>query len=127
MSDLLPRTRRAIWQATGQQPVPDSMVAAGVANQLEQELQDANERIRWLIAERDSARALADQNWKLRDEFTALLGTSDVREGTHVVRTLKSTLEMICDAGAALRNFTPEETSRARNWDRQVNKARGLV
>jgi hypothetical protein len=103
------------------------MVAAGVANQLEQELQDANERIRLLIAERDSARAIADQNWKIRDEFAALLGTSDVKEGAHVVRTLKSTLEMLCDAGSALRNLTPDETSRARNWDRLEKKARGLV
>jgi len=79
------------------------------------------------IAERDSARAIADQNWKLREEFVALLGTDDVKEGAHIVRQLKAALDMLCDAGAALRNFTPEETSRAMNWDRLEKKARGLV
>ncbi len=64
---------------------------------------------------------------KLWEEFTALLGTHDAREGAHIVRQLKSTLDMLCDAGAALRNFTPEETSRAMNWDRLEKKARGLA
>ena len=56
------------------------------ARQLERELQEAQERIRLLISERDSARQQADLNWKMREEFTALLGTDDVKEA---VRELK--------------------------------------
>jgi len=52
-----------------------------LAKTLERELQEAQERIRLLIAERDSARQQADLNWKMREEFAALLGTDDVGEG----------------------------------------------
>lgn len=102
-------------------------MSGDLCEKLESKLQEAQAHIRVLIAERDSARAVADQNWKLREEFTALLGTDDVKEGAHIVRQLKATLDMLCDAGAALRNFTPEETSRAMNWDRLEKKARELV
>lgn len=114
------------WVCSPQNAAID-FVEADFARQLERELQDAQARVRLLIAERDSARAIADQNWKLRDEFTALLGTNDVREGVRAVRTLKNTLEMLCDAGAWLRRFTYDETSRAKDWDRLEEKARGLV
>jgi len=67
-------------------PKDGDYVSADFARQLERELQEAQERIRLLIAERDSARQQADQNWKLREEFTALLGTDDVKEA---VRELK--------------------------------------
>lgn len=64
------------------------------------ELQEANERIRLLIAERDSARQRADQNWKLREEFTALLGTDDVKEAVRKLKLMKAALECVvpsCD------------------------------
>ena len=60
------------------------------ARQLERELQAANERIRLLIAERDSARQQADLSWKLRDEFTALLGTDDVKEAVRELKRWKA-------------------------------------
>jgi len=60
------------------------------ARQLERELQEANKRIRLLIAERDTARMQADQNWKLREEFTALLGTDDVKEAVRELKRLKA-------------------------------------
>ena len=63
-----------------------ALIQSDFARQLERELQEAQERIRLFIAERDSARQQADLNWKLRDEFTALLGTDDVKEA---VRRLK--------------------------------------
>jgi hypothetical protein len=63
------------------------------ARQLERELQEAQERIRLLIAERDSARQQAAQSWKLREEFTSLLGTDDVEEGVRGLQRLKSALE----------------------------------
>lgn len=57
-----------------------------VARQLERELAEANHRIRTLIEERDSARIQADQKWRLREEFEALLGTSDVQIGVERVK-----------------------------------------
>ncbi len=66
------------------------MVKADFARHLERELQEAQERIRLLIAERDSARQQADQNWKLREEFTALLGTDDVKEAVRKLKRWKA-------------------------------------
>jgi hypothetical protein len=63
--------------------------------QLERELNEANERIRLLIAERDTARRQADQNYKLRDEFRALLGTDDVEHGVAVVREMKERIKRL--------------------------------
>ncbi len=57
------------------------------------ELQEAKAQIRLLIAERDSARAIADLNWKMREEFTALLGTDDVKEAVRGLKLMKEALE----------------------------------
>jgi len=35
----------------------------------------------------------ADQNWKLREEFTALLGTDDVKEAVRKLKLMKEALE----------------------------------
>jgi hypothetical protein len=51
------------------------------SRQLERELNDSNDRIRLLIAERDTARRQADQNYKLREEFRKLIGTDDIEQG----------------------------------------------
>ncbi len=75
-------------------------VTVKFARQLERELQDANERIRLLISERDSARQQADLNWKLREEFAALLGTDDVKEAVRNLKLMKGALECVvpsCD------------------------------
>lgn len=56
------------------------------ARQLERELNEANHRIRTLIEERDSARIQAGHKWRLREEFEALLGTSDVEIGVERVK-----------------------------------------
>ena len=68
-------------------------VSVNFSMQLERELQEAQERIRMLIAERDTARMQADQNWKLREEFTALLGTDDVKEAVRKLKLMKEALE----------------------------------
>jgi predicted RNase H-like nuclease (RuvC/YqgF family) len=68
------------------------------ARQLERELNEANERIRLLIAERDTARRQADQNWKLREEFRELLGTDDVERGVAVVREMKERIKRLEEA-----------------------------
>ncbi len=70
---------------------------SGFARKLERELNAANERIRLLIAERDTARRQADQNYKLREEFTELLGTDDVERGVAVVRGLYDRIKRLED------------------------------
>jgi len=67
--------------------------------ELERELNAANERIPLLIAERDTARRQADQQYKLREEFTDLLGTDDVEQGVAVVRGLKERIKRLEEAG----------------------------
>lgn len=73
---------------------PHNVAELGMlCRRLERELQEAQERIRLLIAERDSARQQADLNWKLREEFAALLGTDDVKEGVRALKLMKAALE----------------------------------
>jgi len=55
---------------------------------------EAQHRILTLIAERDSARTQADRKWRLREEFEALLGTSDVKLGMFKIKQLKHALSM---------------------------------
>ena len=62
----------------------------------------AENRIPLLIAERDTARRQADQNWKLREEFRELLGTDDVEQGVAVVREMKERISKLYDYVAAL-------------------------
>ena len=75
------------------------------ARQLERELTDAKHRIRSLIEERDSARIQADHKWKLREEFKALLGTSDVAEGVKRVKEMQGRKEVIHALMKALRRM----------------------
>lgn len=72
------------------------------ARELESELNAANERIRLLIAERDTARMQADQKYNLREEFRELLGTDDVEQGVAVVRDMKQRISKLNDYVAAL-------------------------
>jgi hypothetical protein len=67
--------------------------ARGIEIQLREEIGrlkeaevEAKHRIRTLIEERDSARIQADHKWRLREEFEALLGTSDVETGVERVK-----------------------------------------
>ena len=73
-------------------PIEDLHIFARI---LERELNAANERIRLLIAERDTARRQADQNYKLREEFRELLGTVDVEQGVAVVRGLQQRIKRL--------------------------------
>ena len=56
---------------------------------IEREINAANDRIRLLIAERDTARLQSDQKVSLREEFRELLGTDDIEQGITVVCDLK--------------------------------------
>jgi hypothetical protein len=59
----------------------------------------AENRIGLLIAERDTARRQADQNWKLREEFRELLGTDDVEQGVAVVREMRERIKRLEEDG----------------------------
>jgi len=63
--------------------------------ELEHELADAHDRIRLLIAERDTARLQADQKINLREEFRELLGTDDIEQGVVVVRELQDRIKRL--------------------------------
>jgi hypothetical protein len=63
--------------------------------ELEHELSDANDRIRLLIAERNTARLQADQRVCLREEFRELLGTDDIEQGVAVAREMKERIKRL--------------------------------
>jgi len=87
-ADIYIRTRRDFT-------ITDHQVWQEHGEHLERELNAANERIRLLIAERDTARRQADQNYKLREEFRELLGTVDVEQGVAVVREMKQRIKRL--------------------------------
>ena len=60
-----------------------------LCRKLERELNTANDRIKRLLAERDTARLQSDQKVSLREEFRELLGTDDIEQGITVVCDLK--------------------------------------
>lgn len=62
---------------------------------VEHELADAHDRIRLLIAERDTARLQADQKISLREDFRELLGTDDIEQGVAVVRGMKERIKRL--------------------------------
>lgn len=53
------------------------------------ELDEAREQIKRLIAERDTARRQADQQYKLREEFRELLLTDDIAKAVTKIRQMK--------------------------------------
>ena len=104
MSDT-PRKDHLVKHAPiGLRPIPAFDQAVELVDALERELKWANDRIRLLIAERDTARQQAHQNYKLREEFRAMLGTDDVKRGVAVVREIKDRIKRLEAAGDALAN-----------------------
>jgi hypothetical protein len=118
-----PRTdAEAFWPHDSQYKVCDAVFA----RQLERELNAANSkiellmsanadvariaeerdaaenRIPLLIAERDTARLQADQQYKLREEFADLLGTDDVEQGVAAVREMKERIKRLEEVGDKL-------------------------
>ncbi len=104
MSDT-PRKDHLVKHAPiGLRPIPAFDQAVELVDALERELNAANDRIRLLIAERDTARQQAHQNYTLREEFRAMLGTDDVKRGVAVVREIKERIKRLEAAGDALAN-----------------------
>jgi len=60
-----------------------------LCRKLERDVNDGIDRIKRLIAERDTARMQAAQKVDLRKEFRHLLGTDDIEQGITVVCDLK--------------------------------------
>jgi uncharacterized phage infection (PIP) family protein YhgE len=90
MSDTLRTDAEAFYPHDSKWKVCD----ADFARQLERELNDGIDRIKRLIAERDTARQQADQKHSLREEFRELLATDDIEQGVAVVRDLKQLAEV---------------------------------
>jgi hypothetical protein len=88
--------------------------ASDLCRQLERELNAANERIRLLIAERDTARRQADQQYNLREEFRELLGTDDVEKGVAVVREMNERIKRLEEVGDKMEIYC--DTRLARKW-----------
>jgi hypothetical protein len=101
---------------------------AGFANiwkvgcDIERELATAQDRIRLLVAERNTARLQADQKISLREEFRELLGTDEIEQGVVVVRGLQERIKRLEEAGDALC-----ENSNPSRWDSPADAARKLT
>ena len=76
--------------------------ARGEIARLTKERDEARARVAEAIADRDSARGRADQVWKLRSEFAALLGTDDIEKGVETVKGLLSRVKRLEEAGDEL-------------------------
>ena len=70
-----------------------------LCRKLERELNDGIDRIKRLIAERDTARLQSDQKHSLREEFVELLGTDDIEQGVAVVREMERRIKRLEEAG----------------------------
>ncbi len=90
--------------------------------ELEHELADANDRIRLLVAERNTARLQADQKISLREEFRELLETDDIERGVAVVLEMKQRIKRLEEAGDVLC-----ENSNPSRWDSPADAARKLT
>ena len=90
--------------------------------ELEHELADANDRIRLLVAERNTARLQADQKISLREEFRELLGTDDIEQGVVVVRELQDRIKRLEEAGDAMVSHAKalgmDGTGLVQRWDK---------
>lgn len=70
---------------------------------LERQLNSGIDRIKRLLAERDTARMQADQKVSLRDEFCELLGTDDIEHGAAAVRDMQQRIKLLEQENDAMR------------------------
>ena len=89
---------------------------------VEHELADAHDRIRLLVAERNTARLQADQRVSLREEFRELLGTDEIEQGVVVVRGLQDRIKLLEEAGDAMVSHAKalgmDGTGLVQRWDK---------
>ena len=84
---------------------------------VEHELADAHDRIRLLVAERNTARLQADQRVSLREEFRELLGTDEIEQGVVVVRGLQDRIKRLEEAGDEMEKYCRDYYSSNR-WNK---------
>ena len=95
-----PRTDAWTWNKEGYDTPMEALTK--FAECLEVELGVANERIKLLISERDSARAQSSHKLNLRDEFVGLLETDDIEKGVDAVRNMKERIKRLEEVGDEL-------------------------
>jgi hypothetical protein len=108
MNDHIPDATKMISDTPRMQSALFNAPDAGFANiwkvgcDIERELATAQDRIRLLVAERNTARLQADQKISLREEFRELLGTDEIEQGVVVVRGLQDRIKRLEEAGDAM-------------------------
>jgi hypothetical protein len=101
MNDHIPDLTKMISDTPRMEAALFNAPDAGFANiwkvgcDIERELATAQDRIRLLVAERNTARLQADQKISLREEFRELLGTDEIEQGVVVVRGLQERIKML--------------------------------
>jgi len=101
MNDHIPDATKMIQDTPRMQSAlldhPDAGFAKiwQVGCDIERELTDAQDRIRLLVAERNTARLQSDQRVSLREEFRELLGTDEIEQGVVVVRGLQERIKRL--------------------------------
>jgi hypothetical protein len=101
MNDHIPDPTKMISDTPRMEAALFNAPDAGFANiwkvgcDIERELATAQDRIRLLVAERNTARLQADQKISLREEFRELLGTDEIEQGVVVVRGLQERIKML--------------------------------
>jgi hypothetical protein len=90
MNDHIPDVTKMISDTPISDSTPHNVAELGMlCRRLERDVNDGIDRIKRLLAERDTARLQSDQKVDLRKEFRHLLGTDDVQTGITVVCDLK--------------------------------------
>lgn len=90
MNDHIPDLTKMISDTPICDGTPHNVADLGMlCRKLEREMNECIDRIKRLLAERDTARQQADQKISLREEFHELLGTDDIEQGITVVCDLK--------------------------------------
>jgi hypothetical protein len=108
MNDHIPDVTKMISDTPRMEAALFNAPDAGFANiwkvgcDIERELATAQDRIRLLVAERNTARLQADQKISLREEFRELLGTDEIEQGVVVVRGLQERIKRLEEAGDVL-------------------------
>tara|TARA_R110000868_G_scaffold390486_1_gene660173 strand:+ start:196 stop:567 length:372 start_codon:yes stop_codon:yes gene_type:complete len=83
-------TNKMVSETPISDSTPHNVADLGMlCRKLERDVNDGIDRIKRLLAERDTARLQADQKHSLREEFRELLGTDDIETGITVVCDLK--------------------------------------
>jgi exonuclease VII small subunit len=90
--------------------------------ELEHELADAHDRIRLLVAERNTARLQADQRVSLREEFRELLGTDDIEQKVAVVRGMEERIKRLEEELNELRSDESRLLNSNGEFERRINR-----